>query len=161
MYSTDAEQLIRQTGARVTTARVQVLASLLEARCALTHQEIASRLELGYGIDRVTVYRVLEWLRREHLAHKISGDDRVWRFNAVDEEHTEQHAHFKCNCCHRVFCLNEAIRNFPIKLPAGYRAQHMELTVKGLCAECLPVNKQHKLGADKKLPCSVAKLLRT
>lgn len=157
MYLTNAEQLIRLTGARVTTARIQVLAALLGARRALTHQEIATQLEHGYGIDRVTVYRVLEWLTREHLAHKISGDDRVWRFNAVAEEHTEQHAHFKCNCCHRVFCLNEATRNFPIKLPAGYRAQHLELTVKGLCAECLPVNKQHKLAADKKHPCSVAK----
>lgn len=159
MCLTDAEQLVRQTGARVTTARVQVLAALLDARRALTHQEIAARLERGHGIDRVTVYRVLEWLTSEHLAHKISGDDRVWRFNAADTGHTGHHAHFKCNCCRRVFCLDDIAKNYLIKLPKGYRAQHLELTVKGLCAECIPVNKQHKLAADKKHPCNIAKLL--
>ncbi len=158
MYVTNAEQLIRQTGARVTMARVQVLTALLEAPRALMHQEIAARLEHTHGIDRVTVYRVLEWLTREHLAHKISGDDRVWRFNAASDEHTAQHSHFKCTCCHRVFCLDDIAKHYPVTLPEGYRVQHLELTVKGLCAECAPVNKEHILAADKKHPCSVAKL---
>lgn len=157
LFSNTAEDLIRHTGARVTTARVQVLAALLKAGRALTHHEIESLLNRAYAIDRVTVYRVLEWLTRQRLAHKISGDDRVWRFNVADEEHAGQHAHFKCNCCSRVFCLKDMGNSYSVKLPSGYRAQQLELTVKGLCAECLPGKKLHKPSANKKLPCNLAK----
>ncbi|MEW6352692.1 MAG: transcriptional repressor [Pseudomonadota bacterium] len=156
LFSSTAEDMIRHTGARVTTARVQVLAALLEAGRALTHHEIESRLGRAHAIDRVTVYRVLEWLTRQRLAHKIPGDDRVWRFNVADEEHAGQHAHFKCNCCCRVFCLKDTGGSCSVKLPPGYSAQRFELTVKGLCAQCLPGNKLHKLSANRKPPRRLA-----
>lgn len=165
LFSNTAEDMIRHTGARVTTARVQVLAALLEAGRALTHHEIESRLGLParrartsrvHAIDRVTVYRVLEWLTRQRLAHKIPGDDRVWRFNVADEEHAGQHAHFKCNCCCRVFCLKDTGGSCSVTLPPGYRAQRLELTVKGLCAQCSPGNKLHKLSANRRPPCKLA-----
>ncbi|MEO7558301.1 MAG: transcriptional repressor [Gammaproteobacteria bacterium] len=156
LFSNAAEDMIRHRSARVTTARVQVLAALLKAGRALTHHEIESRLSRTHAIDRVTIYRVLEWLTRQRFAHKIPGDDRVWRFNVADEEHAGQHAHFKCNCCDRVFCLKDTGNIHSVKLPSGYRAQQLELTVKGLCAECLPGNKLHKLSANKKPPCKLA-----
>ncbi|RJQ47090.1 MAG: transcriptional repressor [Gammaproteobacteria bacterium] len=156
-FSNTAEDMIRHTGARVTTARVRVLASLLKAGRALSHHEIASLLNRGYVVDRVTVYRVLEWLIRQRLAHKIPGDDRVWRFNVADEKRAGQHAHFRCNCCCRVFCLKDTGKSCSIRLPQGYRAQKLELTVKGLCAECLPGKNRHKPSVNKKLPCNMAK----
>ena len=82
-YRVNAEELIRATGERVTNARIEILATLLEADGALTHAEIEGLLAQASGIDRVTVYRVLDWLTAQNLAHKISGDDRVWRFNAA------------------------------------------------------------------------------
>jgi Fur family ferric uptake transcriptional regulator len=135
-----AETLVQRSGARVTRQRVEVLAVLLAARRALTHHEVESRANHNLGIDRVTVYRVLEWLTSRNLAHKIAGDDRVWRFNAAGDEgeRSHSHAHFKCNDCGEVICLDKAIAARNVPLPSGYRSQEIELTVKGLCADCVP-----------------------
>jgi len=86
---------------------------------------------------------VLEWLTAHELAHKIAGEDRVWRFNAAGDEggRSHAHAHFKCNDCGDVICLDEVRAARDIRLPSGYRSQAVELTVKGLCAECVPARK--------------------
>lgn len=131
-----AENLIRSTGERITDARVQILALLLVAPRALTHREIEEGLDLSLAIDRVTVYRVLEWLTQQRLAHKISADDRVWRFNAVPAEHDRQHAHFQCIACGEVICLEDLAPDIRPCLPTGYAPQSLEVTVKGLCSAC-------------------------
>jgi Fur family ferric uptake transcriptional regulator len=137
-FADKAEIMIRATGARMTRPRIAVLATLLGARSALTHHEIERQMNRALGIDRVTIYRVLEWLTAHGLAHRISGDDRVWRFNAAVDEHTHEHAHFKCNDCGEVICLDKATAARSVPLPSGYRPQEIELTVKGLCADCVP-----------------------
>lgn len=128
-----AEALIRARGGRLTPARVRVLATLLNAPRALTHHELEH--ELSAPLDRVTLYRVLDWLVQETLAHKIAGDDRVWRFNAIAAE-TDRHAHFRCMSCHRVFCLENLGTGFALNLPAGFRAEGVALTVDGRCPRC-------------------------
>ncbi len=133
-----AEQAVRATGARMTRPRIMVLAVLLEAERALTHTDVESRLPRAAGVDRVTIYRVLEWLTEQGLAHKIAGDDRVWRFNAAGHTHKGPHAHFQCSDCGQVICLAEEAARPAVKLPAGYKQQQVELTVKGLCAHCVP-----------------------
>lgn len=133
-----AEDLIRGTGARVTAPRIEVLATLLAAERALTHQELGQRVDRAREIDRVTIYRVLEWLTEQALAHRIAGDDRTWRFNAVGQGHDGDHAHFQCNACSTVFCLEDFSPGPAIRLPRGFRPQQVELTVKGLCAKCTP-----------------------
>lgn len=134
--SDQAETMIHDTGARVTRARVGVLSALLAAERALTHHEVERRIGRSNDIDRVTIYRVLEWLTANHLAHRIAGDDRVWRYNAAEQEHGSQHAHFKCTRCGDVLCLDDQVAKPGIRLPAGFRSQQVELTVKGLCAAC-------------------------
>lgn len=131
-----AEDLIRSTGERITAARVQILALLLAAPRALTHREIEDGLDTALAIDRVTVYRVLEWLTAQHLAHKIAADDRVWRFNAVPAAHAREHAHFQCTACGDVICLENFAPNLRPRLPAGYAPQSLEVTIKGLCSAC-------------------------
>ncbi len=136
--SQNAKDLIGATGERITAARVQVLALLLAAPRALTHHEIEEELDPVLDIDRVTVYRVLEWLTQQHLAHKISFADRVWRFNAAPAQHDPRHAHFMCTCCGEVICLQQMPTNSLPRLPRGYLPEAMEVTVRGLCRECSP-----------------------
>jgi Fur family ferric uptake transcriptional regulator len=133
-----AEETIRNRGARVTSARVQILAMLLAERRAVSHHEIEERLQLQgkRRLDRVTLYRVLEWLNENGYIHRIVGDDRVWRFRVNADLNPHQHAHFECTSCTRVICLDDIKAEYHRRLPAGYRSQQIELTVKGLCAEC-------------------------
>ena len=125
---------LRATGERITPARAAVFALLRESEQALSHQEIESGLGRAKQLDRVTVYRVLEWLVEQGLAHKVAGIDRVWRFSIAREAH-DRHAHFQCSGCGKVVCLAEiATRRVP--LPRGFRSERVDVTVKGRCAEC-------------------------
>jgi len=109
-----AEAQLRESGVRVTRARVNVLGALLETRSAASHQDIQDRFA---DMDRVTLYRALDCLTEAGLAHKIASDDRIFRYSA-GADHAEhglhapaqgkqhQHGHFKCTRCARVFCLD-------------------------------------------------------
>lgn len=133
-----AHKRLLDVGARATPARERVLDILLAGPRALSHQEIeAAARESGLDFDRVTLYRVLDWLVTQGLAHKIEGRDRVWRFNAVTVTEAEHgHAHFHCSRCGKVFCLEQMQPSFALTLPAGFRYEKAELTIQGLCPNC-------------------------
>ncbi len=130
-----ARERIRSTGRRLTLPRTRVLEALLRAGTACSHQEIEAALG-SPKMDRVTVYRVLEWLVEKGLAHKIAGADRIWRY-AIAGETQASHAHFLCSRCGKVLCLDKTpARRLDLPMPQGCRVERMELTVTGLCAEC-------------------------
>ncbi|MBM3394114.1 MAG: transcriptional repressor [Betaproteobacteria bacterium] len=145
-FAAKAKEMLRSAATRVTHGRVAVLAALLEARRALTHSEVEARLESLHSIDRVTVYRVLDCLMELGLAHRLAGDDRVWRFTAEVRDHAGGHPHFKCNSCGNVICLDDDQLAPKVSLPAGYKGEEIELTVKGRCASCAPTQRVAKRG---------------
>jgi len=136
-----AQARLRQLGARVTQPRVAILACLIDAEAPLTHQAVIDRLPADGDVDRVTVYRVLDWLVEQGLAQKRAGNDRVFRFTLVEHEAARaqvhrQHSHFHCTRCDRTFCLASAGKSVAPKVPSGFAVEHVELTVNGVCAEC-------------------------
>jgi Fur family ferric uptake transcriptional regulator len=135
-HSARARARLKGAGARVTATRLAVLEMLLGSPRALSHQEVEQAVRgVGVDIDRVTVYRVLDWLVAHDLAHRIAAEDRVWRFNAADRE-VSGHAHFQCIRCGQVYCLDDLQPAMTFALPAGYRFQRSELTIQGTCPDC-------------------------
>jgi Fur family ferric uptake transcriptional regulator len=128
-----AEQ-IRRTGARTTPARIRVLRLLRAAPAALTHNEIEAALG-ALTIDRVTLYRVLDWLVESGLAHKNTDAHRVYRFSAAAAGEHQTHMHFRCEDCGGVFCLDAAPPATP-SLPAGFSLSRMDFDLRGRCAGC-------------------------
>lgn len=145
-FSDKAEGLLRGTATRVTRGRIAVLATLLESRRALTHHEVETKLDHLHNIDRVTVYRVLEWLTDNGLAHRLSGDDRVWRFTAARKDHEGDHPHFKCVNCGEMICLGNSIQMPHIAVPSGYKGERVEITVSGRCSSCAPRKRAARAG---------------
>ncbi|MGQ9861177.1 MAG: Fur family transcriptional regulator [Thiobacillaceae bacterium] len=124
---------------RITPARVRVLDALLSSPCALSHQDLEQRL--GGTIDRVTLYRVLDWLLAKGLVHRIAGDDRVWHFSASGRvEDAHEHAHFHCRDCGRWYCLDAVQPVYALSLPPGFRVELGKLTLSGLCPACTARN---------------------
>jgi Fur family transcriptional regulator, ferric uptake regulator len=127
-------RLKEATGQRVTEPRTKVLALLTAADRALSHVEIEASLG-AQAFDRVTLYRVLDWLVKEGMAHRVSGSDRVWRFSISGKE--QGHAHFECRACGKVQCLGDVRTDeLPMRVPRGYRAEEIGVTVRGRCASC-------------------------
>ena len=140
-----AEAAVRVTGERLTQPRVAVMACLLASGRAASHLDIAGMLAEHHAVDRVTVYRVLEWLVNHGIAHRIAGDDRVWRFMINPQQATAKsiaygphghHAHFTCQACGQTFCLDKTVPKVDVKLPKGFRTSEIDLVVRGRCAQC-------------------------
>ncbi len=132
--SSEAEKLIKPRG-RATQARISVLDLLLHASHALSHAEVESAvLSANQQIDRVTIYRVLEWLVSNGLAHKIPGKDRAWRYSAAFQE-THHHVHFHCTHCDQTICLSSTKPDL-IRLPKGYLFEESMLVIEGICPRC-------------------------
>jgi Fur family transcriptional regulator, ferric uptake regulator len=148
-----ARERVRATGLRVTGARVRVLAALMQAGEALSHSELQRRLEQAGTfevLDRVTLYRVLEWLVEHGLAHRVADSERIWRFS-VDADPHHSHGHFKCRSCERMFCMKASDsldRGVQSMLPPGFAGEEVELTVVGRCADCGAPAQHPGRGAD-------------
>jgi len=150
----EARERVRGVGLRVTRARVRVLAELAASRALLSHQDIEHRLGQD-PVDRVTLYRVLDSLLEHGLVHRVSGSDRTWRFgvahgaagvagktaaggrSGAPRQGHDLHAHFQCSDCGTVVCLSEVAAGRSLPVPRGYRAESVELTVRGRCPRCV------------------------
>jgi Fur family ferric uptake transcriptional regulator len=134
--SRSAPELIAACGGRVTRTRVAVLEVLQASAHPLTHDEIAGALA-GADLphDRVTLYRALDWLVAQGIAQRLAGNDRAWRFEAVHQS-GHQHAHFHCDRCGHVICLDNLSPAFAVALPDGFQLERAELVFHGACADC-------------------------
>lgn len=128
---------LREAGLRVTGTRADILRALAGATAPMNAQEVLAALP-GGGADRVTVYRTLNSFVKAGLAHRIDPGDRVWRFGINDVGHAD-HAHFVCDSCGGVECLeNAAIR---VSIEGGARARTARITQRdvylhGECDRC-------------------------
>jgi Fur family ferric uptake transcriptional regulator len=124
----DAEQKIRALGHRVTTGRVLTLAMLLAADKPLTHDMMLASFKTP--VDRVTLYRTLDWLVHVGLAHRIRAEDRLWRFIAGGGE--TRHPHFYCENTGKLICLTD-VQLPDITLPKQFKVSHVEIVFHGVC----------------------------
>jgi Fur family transcriptional regulator, ferric uptake regulator len=149
----EAEQIILDASLRPTKARVAVLNALLNSSTALSHTDILATLQGVKEIDRVTVYRVLDWLLEHGLIHKIFSEDRAWKFQFNAPKRTYQavtatpaslrmqnhgHAHLHCQRCGTVLCIHELAAHIPQAILETYQVSHIEISLKGICPECQP-----------------------
>jgi Fur family transcriptional regulator, ferric uptake regulator len=149
-----AEEALRGKGERITQPRVAVLSMLMSSDHAVSHLDVAHAISLHKPVDRVTVYRVLEWLTQLGLAHRIACDDRVWRFmfNAAlpgsaklaEPNQPHEHAHFTCTQCGHMSCLESVSTKLQFQLPKGFKTQEIDLMLRGVCAACSKVSKISK-----------------
>ncbi len=129
-----AFELIQAQAQTPTSARVLVLDTLLNAPLPLSHPEIQK--QITEPIDRVTIYRVLDWLSAQGFVHSVISPDKTRRFKASAQHAQHQHAHFECTVCGQVYCLDEANDAITQSLPKHFVATAIHLNISGICAAC-------------------------
>jgi Fur family ferric uptake transcriptional regulator len=135
-----SHDLLGQAGLRRTPVRKSVLDILSQDKQPLTVPQILERLPAG--TDVITLYRTLKTFTEKKLVHKVRGDDQAWRYGMGSAKETGRHghAHFVCDDCGTVECLDDT----PVPSPAlkqskarpGYRVSYSELLVHGTCPDC-------------------------
>ena len=117
-----------------TSCREGIIEVVMAAKQALSENEIRKLLIGNY--DRTTFYRSFKTLEEHKIIHKIVVDNNLVKY-ALDNTITQkdEHAHFYCNECHAVKCMD----NVPVKkyqLPDDYIDIETEVLIKGTCANC-------------------------
>jgi Fur family ferric uptake transcriptional regulator len=118
-------EMLREAGLRRTPVRAGVLGILMDSRQPQSAGQILEKLP--EGTDNVTLYRTLQTFTDKNLVHRVRGDDQVWRygFGALHDTAKHEHAHFVCDECGTVECLDETPAPKPEKkqyrVRSGYR----------------------------------------
>ena len=117
-----------------TSCREGIIEVIMTAGKALSENEIRERLAGNY--DRTTFYRSFKTLEEHAIIHKIVVDNQLVKY-ALDNSVTrkKEHAHFYCNNCGAVLCLESVPVVQPV-LPDGYTGEETEVIIKGTCALC-------------------------
>jgi Fur family transcriptional regulator, ferric uptake regulator len=135
----DYRELLSEAGLEPTGHRLQVLKVIGDNTHPLSAQEIFDIIRRNRGINRVTVYRILQTLVDKGLVSRISGG-RAFYYGLAPNARHAPHPHFFCLRCGRMDCLwpesiglrLEAFRRvFPGKI------ENVEVRVDGICKECL------------------------
>ncbi|MDO5115454.1 MAG: Fur family transcriptional regulator [Synergistaceae bacterium] len=132
----NTERILGSAGLRNTRQRRMILELLFAQGSPLSHGEILSRID--EHLDRVTLYRTLETLKKAGIVHQVQGIDGVWRFCAHDEDSSGcpgDHPHFLCLDCGRMFCITDQ-RMPRVTVPEGIEVEGKQFVVYGRCAEC-------------------------
>ena len=134
-HEEDPEALMQEHGVKPTANRILILRTLLRAGRPLSMTEIETDLE---SVDKSIISRTLSAFREARLLH-VLADGEGTRYEvchcAAEEEDTDRHVHFHCTRCGRTFCL-EDLPVPAVTMPAGYRADHVNFIVEGVCPNC-------------------------
>ena len=133
-----AERVCAERGLRFTPVRRRVLELLWESHRPAGAYALLDRLrEEGLGSQPPTVYRALDFLVREGLAHKVK------RLNAfvgcVHPENAHEPHFLICTECDRVGEMTAPAIDGAVAeaaSAAGFRLSQAVLEVEGVCAPC-------------------------
>ncbi|QTA81957.1 Ferric uptake regulator family protein [Desulfonema limicola] len=132
--------MLEKCGLGSTPNRLAVLAIVAKSSSPLTAQEVFETLNRTKGINRVTVYRILELLVDIKLLERLSGGDRSFRYGMGVNANNLEHPHFFCTKCGNMECLNPGTLDFNIddfqKTFTG-KVERVEIRIDGICKNCL------------------------
>lgn len=117
--------------------KLEIIEILKNNQRALSHNEVQSLM--GSSCDRVTIYRILNNLVKDGVAHKVLDTNNITRFAACvscinEPQHQHNHAHFQCKQCNNVTCLEASKLDFIT--PKGFVLLESYITLSGLCKDC-------------------------
>ncbi len=130
----DEQHLTEQlgaTGLRLTPQRQQVYDVLRHKRDHPTAEEVFIRAKKSMPeISHATVYNCLDALVKSGLARQVTLDRGATRYCP----NMREHGHFHCEICATVFDVD--LPEQAMKLPKGFKADHFDVAIHGVCADC-------------------------
>jgi Fur family ferric uptake transcriptional regulator len=122
------KKLFKDKNIKFTTAREMILDILSQAKSPLSYEQIRSKMSTD--MDKATFYRNISLFEEANIVQKFESDERKWYF----EFFKKTHAHFICESCHSVTCIdfeiNPDIKEYSVK----------NIILKGICNICKSAN---------------------
>ena len=133
----NASEILKHHEVKKTLARIAIINALQTQKYPLSENDIKEFMSDMY--DRVTFYRNIQTLTSAGIIHKIVADNTTIRYALncceMGHKHLIDHAHFFCETCHQVFCL-EQVKIPMYNLPIGFTSSNCDIIIKGVCNKC-------------------------
>ena len=114
----------------------RVLAAFADEGRALTAKAVLDLMPSG--VNKTTVYRLLERLKDDGVLHSFTSGDGLVHYAkshaCPNSAHVHSHPHFQCESCHEITCLEG---EFPLPEWQGIRISEAQIFLKGQCMNCL------------------------
>jgi len=138
-----AEKECKAHGVAITTKRINVFSVLMSAKKAVSAYELADSYERMFDepVPVITVYRVLDFLQREHLVHKLETANKFIVCSHIDCKDKHPVSQFLiCKKCLKVKELSISTAKFD-KLKhtieqAGFHLDNPQLEMNCICDSC-------------------------
>lgn len=131
------KELLHNRNLKATNPRLTLLVNMEEYKSAMPYSAIQASMK---SIDRVTLYRTLESLKKQGIIHKAFQENNeiyyaICGTTCKQDEHVHDHIHFKCVECDLVTCeqSNEQIN---ISMP-NYEIIKTTIYLEGRCKTCI------------------------
>lgn len=130
---------LRNSGHRITKARLAIIQTLLSAGKPLSVAQILATPNVKVvSTEKTTVYRELDFLLAERLARKVDLQDGKKRFEIL--RHDDHHHHLICTKCESVTCvaLPSHLREIEETLEKKHKFTITSHTLEffGTCSSC-------------------------
>ncbi|RZK44136.1 MAG: transcriptional repressor [Pedobacter sp.] len=137
MADIDAIEILKRNKLKHTKQRVRVLEDINANSSAISQPTLEKKL--GNEIDRVTLYRILNTYVEKGILHRIvdvngTANYAICSPKCSAEQHHDEHVHFNCTVCNKVFCLTTKVPE--IKISEGFQADSISLIAYGTCKDC-------------------------
>ena len=137
------EHLLDLHHLKKTGPRLKVLAMMSAKNTATSQPDLEDLME---DVDRVTLYRILNIFEEKGIIHKVfdlngTANYAICNSNCEEHLHHDEHLHFNCTNCNKVYCLNDlSLPEF--NLPSGFQAEGFTIYASGTCPQCNKLNKK-------------------
>lgn len=138
-----AEETCRANGVRLTDKRKRVLAGLLRSGKALSAYDLIEywRGEFDESIPPMSVYRILEFLERENLVHKLQLANKYVACSHISCDHAHEVPQFliceECGKVKEIGIKKSLIHTLESNVKqAGYLLKTPQLELRCLCQDC-------------------------
>ncbi len=127
------DQTLSRVGLRFTSQRQMVYSVLLDVRDHPTAETVFLRAKSGMPeISMATVYNCVDALVRCGLIAQVNLHRAATRYCP----NMEEHGHFCCDDCGKVFDISMAPLASMIDIPAGFEPRHYDVSISGRCPDC-------------------------
>ena len=137
MNTYEHTSLLEGHGIKPTANRLLIAKALVSQHHPVSVKDLEDSL---LTLDKSSIFRVLTLFREHHLVHAIETGEGIVKYELCqshnEEEDDDEHVHFYCERCHRTICLHD-IPVPQIPVPEGYRAEGINVLVRGICERCL------------------------
>jgi Fur family ferric uptake transcriptional regulator len=116
------ENIIEGKKLKITSARKELLEILIDCKKPISFEDIKHKINM----DKATFYRNVSIFEQENILNSFESNDKK-RYYEIQDDH---HAHFICNICHNIECLDH------IEAPKLKGYEITDTVFKGFCKNC-------------------------